>query len=150
MALPKPTYVLHKAMRTIKFRGKNNSGEWIYGSLLTWPNGHTKIYDTLLADGSMGGHDVDPETVGQFTGLLDLNGNEVYEGDIVMYDGNPELGQRIVAFYDQAFCIFDPKEYEYVKRGSSPYMNDYQLPTCMNEWSVDGLLKVVGNIYDKL
>ena len=59
----------------------------MYGSLLTWPDGKAMIYDTLLADGSMGGHEVKPETIGQFTGLfrcaakLETAGSELYWSD---------------------------------------------------------------------
>lgn len=138
-------------MRQIKFRGKDlNTGEWVYGfysqgSFIDPINGEERVSHLIKGDAL---YDVDPETVGQFTGLLDLNGEEVYEGDIVMHDGNHELGMRIVVLYDQAFGIFTKGEYDDIRKGQNPWLNDYALPTCMNEWSVDGLLKVVGNIYD--
>ena len=61
-------------------------GDWVYGSLSLYRSDKAMIFT------DKGWVQVDPETVGQYTGFLDKSGTKVFEGDIVgnIYD-NPEF-----------------------------------------------------------
>lgn len=77
-------------MREIKFRGiRLDNGEWVIGSYIEAENRDRSIAHQIVPyESGEAVREVDPATVGQFTGLKDKNGREIYEGDILVLPAN--------------------------------------------------------------
>ena len=89
--------------REIKFRGKDLiHNKWIYGGLAEDRHDNAVI---LPKNNWQKGGCVDKDTIGQFTGLYDKNGKEIYEGDIVLHKTYHGEKSCVVRFECGAFIV---------------------------------------------
>lgn len=123
-------------MRDITFRAKRkDNGEWVYGVPLK--EGYSQEVEMLWYEYSSLAYtervQVIPETVGQYTGLLDKDGNKVFEGDIVKNEYRKGQYQYFKIVYDtRVYCWRVENKY-----GMLGFL-----------YNVIGDLEVIGNIYD--
>jgi uncharacterized phage protein (TIGR01671 family) len=149
-------------MRDYKFRGKRlDNGEWVYGPCFAnefkaWilvevcfqskPN---DFNGPAEYDADVEWFEVDPATVGQYTGLKDKNGVEIYEGDLTHAKGSKTIFR--IEFVDGSFCLVPHHSHskESVKLWSTDDGKVKIMPLhLMMSTGGMGNCEVIGNIYE--
>lgn len=131
-------------MREILFRGKRLNGDgWTYGDL----SYHVHDGEVYVSPGdgydSPDCYEVDPTTVGQYTGLQDKNGKKIFEGDIVEHQVDDDYPVYIGVVAFGKHCINDDISAFgwFVKMISKDYYGNISLYE-------NDCLRVIGNVHD--
>ena len=128
-------------MREIKFRGFDEENNcWRYGWYTRLVEG-ARAFDAIICfedDGVLTRYYIhDDATIGQFTGLIDKNGNKIFEGDIIEFKNiDRQYVKGIVYYLGSCFLIESIVADE----------DDYNLGGVFS--TAEGLIKVIGNIHD--
>ena len=123
-------------MREIKFRAKEIGFHWVYGDLVRDGN-----FDSTLIRCKNGIYaNVDYTTVGQFTGLYDKHGEDIYEGDIIRsFDSNGNAIYHHIEYRGASFVAI-------LKIDHFPV--DCIESTLTQDWLNEFDKVIIGNIHD--
>lgn len=111
--------------------GEKLPGQWVYGGVFQGP-----AYSVIYGYDNFEKHVVYSDTVGQFTGILDVNGNKIFEGDILK-DADGSL--FVVKWEKGCFLGFAIKKYRrmvYISGLGAEIIgniyDDHELTNCRN------------------
>ncbi|EJQ6665131.1 hypothetical protein NZN06_002556 [Listeria monocytogenes] len=127
-------------MREIEFRGQNINGHWAHGNLAIIKEKLDRAEIGTYISNSAGApfaYQVRPETIGQYTGLKDKNGNKIFEGDIV---------RNINGEYSY-IGIVNKDRYTFYIKGVAPKDN-YDFADVSDTVTGKSSLIVIGNIHE--